>query len=56
MDNLGGIFDALFGDGEAGEALEEVFDEGRPDEREQPYVVYERYLCGGPKILNINDR
>jgi hypothetical protein len=24
--------------------------------REAPPVVYERYLCGGPRQLNINDR
>ena len=49
MDNLGDIFETIFG--------EEVF--GERDERresgDEP-IVYERYLCGGPKYLNINDR
>ena len=28
----------------------------RPERRDEPAVVYERYLCGGPKELDINDR
>ena len=49
MDNFGDILETIFGEGVFGEA------EDRMERREEP-VVYERYLCGGPKYLNINDR
>jgi hypothetical protein len=59
-DLFGGLGDALgeiFG-GEAGAEgamgiAEMLSPEGRREA--QPYV-YERYLCGGPRKLNINDR
>ena len=50
MDNLGDILGTIFGEGVFGEAEE------RMERREEPAFVYERYLCGGPKYLNINDR
>ena len=53
MDNLGDILGTIFGEGFG----EGVFGEGRAENREQqPVIAYERYLCGGPKYLNINDR
>ena len=48
MDNFGEILGELFG--------EEVFGGERDERRDEPNIVYERYLCGGPKYLNINDR
>jgi hypothetical protein len=61
MDNFGDLFGMLgemFG-GEAGAEgamgiAELLSPEGR--RREAPPIVYERYLCGGPRRLNINDR
>ncbi len=50
MDNLGDILETIFGEGVFGEA------EDRSERREAPVVVYVRYLCGGPKYLDINDR
>ena len=51
MDNLGDILGTIFGEGIFGEVEE------RMERREAPVTVaYERYLCGGPKYLNINDR
>jgi hypothetical protein len=50
MDNLGDILGTIFGEGVFGEIDE------RPERREAPVIVYERYLCGGPKYLGINDR
>jgi hypothetical protein len=51
MDGFVDILSAIF---------EQIGDERpeRPEfrEQEQPVFVYERYLCGGPKYLNINDR
>lgn len=44
------------GAGEGAMGLAELFS---PDERRRTgteVVVYERYLCGGPRALNINDR
>jgi hypothetical protein len=67
MDNFGDLFGGLsdlIGD-MIGSGVEEAGAEGvgamfaaPPDgggEAEMPYV-YERYLCGGPRSLNINDR
>jgi hypothetical protein len=65
MDSFGDLFGGLgdmlgemFG-GEAGAEgamgiAELLSPEGR--RREVPPIVYERYLCGGPRRLNINDR
>jgi hypothetical protein len=66
MDSFGDMFGGLgdmigeFIGGEAGAegamGLAEIFSpEGRRG-REGPAIVYERYLCGGPRELNINDR
>jgi hypothetical protein len=65
MDSFGDIFGGLgdmlgeFFGGEAAEGamgLAEVFaPEGRRRGEQAP-VAYERYLCGGPRQLNINDR
>jgi hypothetical protein len=49
MDDFGEILGTIFG--------ERIF--GGREERDEPQeapIVYERYLCGGPKDLNINDR
>lgn len=67
MDNLGDLFgglgDALgeiFGsDGAAEGAMglaELLSPEGRGRGEIPTAVVYERYLCGGPRTLNVNDR
>jgi hypothetical protein len=65
MDNLGDLFGGLgdmFGEIFAGEAgaegavgiAELLSPEGRRGEMQA--IVFERYLCGGPRKLNINDR
>jgi len=55
---LGDVLGGIFGGDAAAEGvmgLGEVFSpEGRRGEA--PAIVYERYLCGGPRQLNINDR
>ena len=66
MDNfdVGGIFGSLFGESEAGAGGEvvggllEMFGVGGKAEKRElgAPVVYERYLCGGPTNLNLNDR
>lgn len=50
MEGFGEILGEIFGERVFGEAEE------RMERREEPAYVYERYLCGGPKYLNINDR
>jgi hypothetical protein len=65
MDNLGDLFGGLgdvFGEifgGEAGAEgamgiAELLSPEGRSGEVQA--ITHERYLCGGPRKLNINDR
>jgi hypothetical protein len=65
MDNFGNLFGGLgdmFGEilgGEAGAEgamgiAELLSPEGRRGEMQA--IVHERYLCGGPRKLNINDR
>ena len=49
MDDLGELLGTIFGEGIFGGR--EARDEGP---QEAP-IVYERYLCGGPKYLDIND-
>ena len=66
MDNLGDLFGGLgdilgdmFGGSGAGEGVMDIADFFAPDDRarrEGPRAVYERYLCGGPRTLNVNDR
>lgn len=48
MDDFGEILGELFG--------ERVSESERDERRGEANIVYERYLCGGPKYLNINDR
>ncbi len=67
MDSFGDVFGGL-GDmlgeilgGEAGAEgalgfAELLAPEGRRQRGATPPIVYERYLCGGPRQLNINDR
>jgi hypothetical protein len=61
MDGFGELLGGLFGEsaeaGGLGELIAGIFGGGKAPEREigQP-VTYERYLCGGPKNLNMNDR
>ena len=61
MDGFGELLGGLFGEsaeaGGLGELIAGIFGGGKSTEREigQP-VTYERYLCGGPKNLNMNDR
>jgi hypothetical protein len=55
---IGDMFGEIFG-GEAGAEgamglAEMLAPEGRRGEMQS--AVYERYLCGGPRKLNINDR
>jgi hypothetical protein len=59
---LGDILGGIFG-GEAGAAGAEgvmgIADFLSPEgdrRSELPFVVYERFLCGAPRLLNINDR
>jgi hypothetical protein len=67
MDGLGDIFGGLgdmlggvFGTDGGAEGVMGLADmltpEAQRERREAGPVVYERYLCGGPCILNINDR
>jgi hypothetical protein len=67
MDNFGDLFGGLgdiiggiFGNAEATDGAMGLAELFSPDERgggEAPeQIVYERYLCGGPRTLNINDR
>ena len=62
MDELFGGLGEMFGEifGEAGaEAAMGVAELLAPEGRrggEAAAFVYERYLCGGPRTLNINDR
>ncbi len=61
MDGFGDLLGGLFGEsaegGGLGELVAGIFGGGEPPKREPGApVTYERYLCGGPKILNINDR
>jgi hypothetical protein len=54
-DLIGGIFGGEAGVEGAMGLAEFLSPEGR--EREAaPYIVYERYLCGAPRQLHINDR
>lgn len=61
MDFLSSIFENLFSDGAADGVAEfaggllESGDRDGERRSEAPYV-YERYLCGGPATLGINDR
>jgi hypothetical protein len=56
---LGDMIGELFG-GEAGAegamGLAELLAPDGGRRGEAPAAVYERYLCGGPRQLNINDR
>jgi len=53
-DMLGGIFGGEAGEEGAMGLAEMLMPEG--GRREVQIAVYERYLCGGPGQLNINDR
>jgi hypothetical protein len=54
-DLLGGLFGVEAG-AEGVRGAMEMFGGERGRDREVEPYVYERYLCGGPKQLNINDR
>jgi hypothetical protein len=65
LGGLGDLLGAMLGDGaeEAGAAagMGALFGAGAGGRRNEsqaplPYAAYERYLCGGPRNLNINDR
>jgi hypothetical protein len=56
---LGDVFGEIFGGDGAAEGAMGLAELLGPQERgrgEMPTIVYERYLCGGPRTLNINDR
>jgi hypothetical protein len=56
-DLIGGFFDNGDAAAEGAMGLAELFSpEGRGRGEPIVPVVYERYLCGGPRTLNINDR
>jgi hypothetical protein len=61
-DILGGLFGGLFENAdvasEVAMGVGEQFFSPNGDGRGQPGlpIVYERYLCGAPRQLNINDR
>lgn len=61
MDSFGDFFGGLgelFGGEAAAEGAmgaAELLSDGRKRGETQP-IVYERYLCGGPRELHINDR
>ncbi len=57
-DMLGGIFGGAGAEASEGVmGLSEMFSsEGSPERRGSELVSYERFLCGGPRALNINDR
>ncbi|MBC5800259.1 MAG: hypothetical protein GIX03_06160 [Candidatus Eremiobacteraeota bacterium] len=60
-DIIGSIFggDAAGGDaaGGVGDMIAGLFGSAREEQRgEGEPIIYERYLCGGPKTLGINDR
>ena len=61
--DLGDMLGGLFGDAESaggGEVVAGIlgglFGGGKREREPGEAVTYERYLCGGPKNLNINDR
>ncbi len=59
MDGFGELLGGLFGDsaeGGFGEMIAGIFGGGEPPSEQGQPVTYERYLCGGPKDLNLNDR
>jgi hypothetical protein len=60
LGGLGDMIGGIFGGSEAGEGVAEWTDFFLPDDRRREdapeSVVYERYLCGGPRKRNINDR
>lgn len=67
MDGLGDIFGGLgdilggvFGADSGAEGVMGLAELLNPEAQREPRaalpVVYERYLCGGPRALNINDR
>ncbi len=62
MDNLGDILGGLFGGGgDAGDGATDLVaglfgSRGGEGDADTPPIVYERYLCGGPKVSNVNDR
>jgi len=48
MDEFADLLSTIFDEG--------IFGDNRSDRRREPAIVYQRFLCGGPKQLNINDR
>ncbi len=66
MDNFGDLFGGLgemLGDmlgveavTDGAEGIGEMFSRDSRGERGDAPIVYERYLCGGPRTLHINDR
>jgi len=64
VSDFGDILGSIFSGGGGGDAAEGVTDVvaglfgGAREEQggESAPIAYERYLCGGPKTLGINDR
>ncbi|MDQ2907726.1 MAG: hypothetical protein M3R44_00065 [Candidatus Eremiobacteraeota bacterium] len=62
-DIIGSIFGGGGGAGDAGQGVSDLvaglFEGTRENQNEsgaEAFIPHERYLCGGPKTLNINDR
>jgi hypothetical protein len=55
-DMLGGVFGTDAGTEGAMGLAELLAPEAQRERREAGPVVYERYLCGGPRTLHVNDR
>ena len=56
---LGDVFGEIFGGEGAAEGAMGLAELLAPEGRgrgDLPSIAYERYLCGGPRTLNINDR
>lgn len=64
MSDFGDILGSIFGGGGGGDASQGVgdmvaglFEGTRENENSgEGFIAHERYLCGGPKTLNVNDQ
>jgi hypothetical protein len=60
LGGLGDILGGLFDNGEAAEGVMGLTDLFAPDGRRRAEpaapIVYERFLCGAPRRLHLNDR